>query len=138
MDTTRPRYGLIATAALVGFGLLVMFIVALSFGCQAYNRYQARNNANNKVKINNIRIRYYEQEKQIEKQKADIRVIQAEGLRKAQDRIARTLTPLYVQFELTQAMQAIATSGQNNSIIYIPTNPSSGLPVVPTSNTSSH
>jgi hypothetical protein len=56
------------------------------------------------------------------------------GIREAQDEIAKTLTPLYVAFEMTQALQAIATSGQNNSVIYLPTNPVTGLPIVPVTN----
>jgi len=126
--------GLIS-AFILGILLLIAICVGGAFGCSAYNRYQARANANNKVKVSAIEIRNQAQRVKIAKQQADIRYQNSVGIRRAQDEIARTLTPLYVQFELTQALQNIATSGKNNSIIYIPTDPHNGLPVVPTSNT---
>jgi hypothetical protein len=64
-----------------------------------------------------------------------LRISSCERLNRYQARAnAKTLTPLYVQFELTQALQAIATSGSNDTVIYLPTDPKTGLPVVPTSN----
>jgi hypothetical protein len=100
-----------------------------------YHRYQKRADAQNQVKVSAIQIRNQEQRVKIAKQHAEIRYQNSIGIRESQDEIAKTLTPLYVQFEMTQALQAIATSGKNNSVIYIPTSPTSGLPVVPTSNT---
>ena len=113
----------------------IAVIVLLLFLFPAYGRYQSRANASNNVKVSAIEIRNQAQRVLIATQQADIRYQNAIGIRKSQDEIAKTLTPLYVQFEMTQALQAIATSGQNNSVIYIPTSPTSGLPVVPTSNT---
>lgn len=110
------------------------FIVALLTLILAYNRYQARANAHNQVKVTAIQIQNQEQRVKIAKQHAQIRYQNSIGIREAQDEIAKTLTPLYVAFEMTQALQAIATSGQNNSVIYLPTNPSTGLPVVPVNN----
>jgi hypothetical protein len=112
----------------------LVFIAALMLLIPFYSRYQKRANANNNVKVSNIEIRNQAQRVLIAKQQAQIRYQKAVGIRESQDEIAKTLTPLYVAFEMTQALQAIATSGQNNSIIYLPTNPSTGLPVVPTSN----
>jgi hypothetical protein len=43
--------------------------------------------------------------------------------------IAKTLTPLYVQFEMTQALSEIAKSGRNSSIVYIPSGPG-GVPFI--------
>jgi hypothetical protein len=127
----KPRYGLII-GTLVG---IVFLIIALMFLVPAYSRYQARADANNRVKVSNIEIRNQAQRVKIAQQQADIRYQNAVGIRKAQDEIRKTLTPLYVQFEMTQGLQAIATSGKNDTVIYLPTDPRSGLPVVPTSNT---
>ena len=115
-------------------GIVVLLAVLLAT-IPAYSRYQKRANAANNVKVSAIEIRNQAQRVLIAKQKAAIRQQEAIGIREAQDEIAKTLTPLYVAFEMTQALQAIATSGKNNSIIYLPTNPANGLPVVPTSNT---
>ncbi len=116
---------------LIGVGIVVL-LVALMFLLPAYSRYQKRANAHNNVKVSAIQIQNQEQRVQIAKQHAQIRYQNSIGIRESQDEIAKTLTPLYVQFEMTQALQAIATSGKNNTVIYLPTSPSSGLPVVPT------
>ncbi len=112
----------------------VVLIAALMFALPAFNRYQKRANAENNVKVSAIQIKNQEQRVQIAKQHAQIRYQNSIGIREAQDEIAKTLTPLYVQFEMTQALEHIATSGKNNTVIYLPTSPTSGLPVVPTSN----
>lgn len=116
---------------------IVLFLVLL-FGVLAigktYNRYQKRADANNNVKVTSIEIRNQKQRVLIAKQKAEIRKQEAIGIREAQDQIAKTLTPMYVAYELSVAMQAIATSGNNTTVIYIPTDPKTGLPVVPISN----
>ena len=113
---------------------LIIFTALLFVLFPSYNRYQARANANNNVKISAIEIRNQAQRVIVAKQQADIRYQQSIGIKRSQIEIAKTLTPLYVAFEMTQALQAIATSGQNNSVIYLPTNPTTGLPVVPISN----
>lgn len=114
---------------------LVALIVGMLFGFPAYSRYQKRANAKNQVQVNHIIIQQQAQRVFITKQEANIRYQQSIGIRRAQDEIRSTLTPLYVQFELVQALQAIATSGSNDTVIYLPTDPKNGLPVVPTSNT---
>lgn len=119
----------------IGIGFLLALTLALLLFIPSYARYQARADANNSVKVSNIEIRNQQQRVQIAKQKAEIRKQDAVGVREAQDEIAKTLTPLYVAWEMTQALEHIATSGANNSVIYLPTNPANGLPVVPTSNT---
>lgn len=132
---TRPMSiaGWIGTssAALV---LAIFLIVGGASGCKSWNRYQKRADANNNVKVTAIQIRNQEQRVKIAKQHAQIRYQNSIGIREAQDEIAKTLTPLYVAFEMTQALQQIATSGQNNSVIYLPTNPVTGLPIVPVTN----
>jgi len=127
-------------AAIFGYSVAALFmavvlLVGFAAGCKSFTRYQTRADAENQVKVSAIQIQNQEQRVQIAKQHAQIRYQNSIGIREAQDEIAKTLTPLYVQFEMTQALQAIATSGKNNSVIYIPTSPTSGLPVVPTSNT---
>ncbi len=112
---------------LLGGGFILVVILALMFALPAYNRYQARANAKNET-ITSIK------QIQIAKNLAQARYQTSIGLKRSQDEIRKTLTPLYVQFELTQALQAIATSGSNDTVIYLPTDPKTGLPVVPTSN----
>jgi predicted histidine transporter YuiF (NhaC family) len=97
----------------------------------AYNRYQARAKAKNQVKINHTKIQYFDQQKQIERRQAEIRVIHSVGIRKAQDEIQATLTPLYVQFEMVHALEQIAQSGRNNSVVFVPTTGNGGIPLIP-------
>lgn len=96
---------------------------------RAQNRDQSLMDARNQVTITNIQIGTTSQKVKIAQQEALIRYQQSVGIRKSQDEIAKTLTPLYVQFEMTQALTEIAKSGRNNSVIYIPTGPN-GLPLV--------
>lgn len=117
------------------FGILVtvlLVILGLWLAISGISRYQARANAKNQVTISNIEIRNQAQRVIVAEQQAQIRFENAVGIRKAQDEIARTLTPLYVQFEYVQALQAIAQSGRNNSTVFIPVSPRDGLPLVPT------
>lgn len=125
-----------AVIAVVG---LVGIILGCMFGFKAYGRYQSRQDvqnyvtnskvkANNQVRLNEIEIGQQKQRVKIEQQKAQIRFEKSKGIREAQDEIAKTLTPLYVQFEMTEALKEIALSGKNSSVIYIPTGPD-GLPV---------
>ena len=116
-------------------GVVILgLIVVLLFALPAYNRYQKRANARNEVTVNHIIIQQQAQNVKIAQQQADIRYQNSVGIRRAQDEIRKTLTPLYVQFEMVQALQAIATSGNNNTVIYLPTDPKTGLPIVPVSN----
>lgn len=123
--------------------LALLLLMILSFGgCAAeksYSRYQQRADrgqnrqqalydANNTTKVNAIKIAQTGQLVKVAQQQADIRYENAIGVRKAQDEISSTLTPLYVQFEMVQVLEEIAKSGQNNSVIFIPTGPD-GRPV---------
>jgi hypothetical protein len=120
--------GTIATV-IVGLFLLIGLILGMSFGCKAYNRYQARADANNRVKISAIEIRNQSQRVKVATQQADIRYRTAIGIKRAQDEISKTLTPLYVQFEMVDALKTIAASGKNNSVVYIPGG-ANGIPLV--------
>lgn len=119
---------------LVGAGLGVVFVLVIvvmliGVGFGTVGRWQARQNAQNQVKISGTEIKNQEQRVQIAQQKAEIRKQDAIGVREAQDEIAKTLTPLYVQYEMTQAIMQIAESGNNSSVIYIPSG-QGGIPLV--------
>lgn len=135
--TTLVTLMLVGTLA---FALFIGLIVGTIWGFKAFNRTQrvadAENRvttsqieANNQVEINRIRISQQEQRVKIAEQEAEVRLREARGVRAAQDEISGTLTPLYVQRELVEAMRDIGKSGKNNTIIYIPVGPD-GLPLV--------
>lgn len=109
---------------------LILTFGVLAFG-KSFGRYQARADAQNRVKVSTIEIQNQEQRVLITKQQAEIRRQTAIGVREAQDQIAKTLTPLYVQFEMTEALKAIATSGSNNSVVFLPSG-AGGIPLVST------
>lgn len=117
------------------FVVIVLFVF-MTFGglsgCKAYNRYQKRADANNNVKVTAINIRKAEQQARIVhaqnaavRAKAEQRVIEAEGIRKAQDLISKTLTPLYVQHEAIKAQE----NDREGDRTYIPVGPQ-GVPLV--------
>jgi lipopolysaccharide export LptBFGC system permease protein LptF len=120
----------VAAAVVVGGVLVLLIIIFGLWGAMAaFSRYQKRANAANNVRVTATQIRNYEQRANIEKQKAQIRFIQSTGIRKSQDEIAKTLTPLYVQFEMVQALEQIAASGRNSSVVFIPSG-AAGIPLV--------
>lgn len=127
-------YGFVALIA------LVVVILGAIAGFKAFGRYQATADAknrasvaqikaNNDVKVTAIQIRNQEQRVKVAEQQAEIRLKNAQGVRKAQDEIAKTLTPLYVQFEYAEALKEIAKSGKNSSVVYIPSG-EGGVPLV--------
>jgi hypothetical protein len=63
------------------------------------------------------------------RQQAYQKFLEAVGIRKAQDEISKTLTPLYIQHEAIQAEENIAHSGQNNTVVYVPAG-NMGVPLV--------
>jgi hypothetical protein len=109
-------------------GLIILF--GLAFGLPIYARYQKRAEANNEVQVNEIRIRQQEQLIQVEKQKAQIRVEEAKGIRDSQELINATLTDQYLQHEAIQAQKDMANS-PNHTQIYIPVG-NNGIPLVKT------
>jgi leucyl aminopeptidase len=119
--------------AVVGIVVAMLLVVGGLFGFAAsyksFQRYQKRADASNNVKVTEIQIHNQEQRVKIAQQKAEIRYVEATGIRRAQDAISQTLTPLYVQHEMIQALRE---SGATT--VYIPTDPASGLPVVTTRN----
>lgn len=123
--------------ALWGVAILVglIVLVGLFAGVKSFGRYQKRADAGNNVQVTAINIRNAQQQAKVVhaqnatiKAKADQRKIEAIGLRNAQVEVAKTLTPLYVQFEAVQAQLAMAHS-TNHTIIYVPST-TNGTPVI--------
>lgn len=129
-----------------GVFLALVLIIALLLGSvqifKAFGRYQGRADraqarqqalydAQNTVRVTAIEIQNQQQRVKVAQQQAQIRFENAKGVREAQDEIAKTLTPLYVQFEMTEALKEIAHSGSNSSVVYIPSG-AAGIPLVST------
>jgi hypothetical protein len=121
---------------LLGLSFLTGSLVGLSAGVQAYSRAEQRANAENLVQLTHIQIRRAEQQSSVARAgiaaaKADAakQYEEALGVRRAQDVVTRGLTPHYLQYEAIQAQKAVATSGRNNTIIYLPSG-SGGVPLV--------
>lgn len=124
---------------MVGLGSLLVVIMLCVGGCagiKAFGRAQARSDAHNQVSITQIGIQKAQQQAKIVNAQiaatiaaAKQRYQSAVGVRNAQDEISKTLTPLYVQWEAIQAELAIAKSGRNNTIVYVPSG-AQGIPLV--------
>lgn len=140
-EPIRPREAFSWIAAFFGAIALLMLLIGLAiWGFNAFGRSQdtaqAKNqaniriiNADNEVATTNIQISTQAQQLKVHQEQAAIRQADAVGVREAQDEIAKTLTPLYVQWEATQAIVQIAQSGKNSSVIYIPSG-AGGVPLV--------
>ena len=109
---------------------VIVIIGFLSWVMPVYSRYQARQDAENQVAINTIIIQQQEQNIQVEKQKAQIRVVDAQGIAQAQSIISASLTDAYLQYLAIQAQQAFASS-PNHTEVYIPVG-TNGLPLIKT------
>lgn len=133
------RPSLVIKWVVVGLLVLLLLVGAGVGGCagiKSFQRAQKRADANNNVKVTNINIRKAEQEARIVHAQnakvqalAEQRVIEAEGIRKAQDLISKTLTPLYVQHEAIKAQE----NDRQGDRTYIPVGPQ-GVPIVATEN----
>ena len=110
--------------------LLIAVIALLLWGVPVYGRYQVRANAANEIQVNELRIQQTAQLVQVEKQKAEIRIVDAEGIAKSQQIINATLTDRYLQHEAIQAQTQMANS-PNHTTIYIPSG-NNGIPLVKT------
>lgn len=118
-----------AVAVLLTLALAVAVLLGVMAGFKSFQRYQKRADARNNVKVTAIQIQNQAQRVKIAQQKAQIRYENSVGIRRAQDEIAKTLTPLYVQFEMIEALKE-----SHAPTVYIPTDPTNGLPVVTTRN----
>lgn len=117
------------------FGLLIFGSVAGCGAVKDWQRTQKRKNAENSVRLTGIYVKRQQQEAKrvaardaVVQALADQRVIEAHGVRKAQDIIAQTLTPMYLQHEAIRAQLAMAHS-QNHTVVYVPSG-DVGVPLV--------
>jgi hypothetical protein len=117
-------------AARTGFVFLVVVVAFLLWGVPVYNRYQVRANEGNQIQVNELKIQQTAQLVQVEKQKAEIRIVDAEGIARSQQIINATLTDRYLQHEAIQAQMTMANS-PNHTTIYIPSG-NNGIPLVKT------
>lgn len=110
--------------AIVGIVLIVGLSVGAAFGCKAYTRYQKRADAENAVKVTAIATKNALQRVEVAKIENELKHQQAIGQRKANEEIATKLTPLFVQYEMIEALKE-----SNSSVIYIPAG-ANGVPLV--------
>lgn len=110
-------------------GGLIVFL-AFAFAVPAYFRFQKLADERNQVQVNEIRIAQQTQLIQVEKQKAEIRIVEAQGIAESQKIINATLTDKYLQHEAIQAQQHMADS-PNHTTVYIPSG-QNGIPLVKT------
>ena len=135
--TTKDEYGeksemRIKWVNLVVTVLILIPVLAYGFGFfgKIYGRYQKVQDAKNEIAVNEMKIKQTEQLVKVEQQKADIRVVEAQGISKAQEIINITLTDRYLQHEAIKAQEEMANS-QNHTTIYIPSG-QNGIPIVNT------
>lgn len=118
----------------VGWAAVILIVtgllVGVAFAIPAYWRYQAVQNAENQITINNKQIQQTEQLVQVEQQRAQIRVVEARGIAEAQQIINATLTDKYLQHEAIQAQEKMAGS-PSHTVVYVPSG-QNGLPLVKT------
>lgn len=111
--------------ALVGFITLVLLAILTVGGCREFNRYQKRANAKNEISVAEYNAKTVRAQIKATEARAEKRIVEARGIRTAQDLIAKTLTPLYVQHEAIQAQM----HGGGGDRTYIPVGPQ-GVPLV--------
>jgi hypothetical protein len=123
-------------ASVLGVVALTGVGVGLSATTKAYKRAEERADAKNDVRLTHIEINRARQQAMITRAQieateanAEKRYQEAIGIRRAQVEISKTLTNQYLQHEAIQAQKAVATSGKNNTIIYVPSGPN-GVPLV--------
>ena len=112
---------LVVVAVLVGIAMA---------GLPAYGRYQERQTQSNQIQLNALKIQQAQQLVEVEKQKAQIRIVEAEGISQAQHIMNATLTDKYLQHEAINAQEKMANS-PNHTTIYIPSG-TNGIPLVKT------
>jgi hypothetical protein len=139
-DQGRPeiarKFAFWVGASILSIALLVGVGIAVSATVKAYGRSELRADAENQVRLTQIAIQRAKQQALITRAQiaatqadAEKRFAQAVGIRRAQDEISQTLTSHYLQHEAIQAQKAIATSGRNNTLIYVPSG-GNGVPLV--------
>jgi uncharacterized membrane protein YgdD (TMEM256/DUF423 family) len=114
----------------VGLVVIAGLLWCMAFGVKSYARYQRVQDAHNEIAVNAMRIQQTAQLVEVEKQKAAIRVADAEGIAAAQHIINATLTDRYLQHEAISAQLQMAHSPAHTQI-YIPVG-TNGIPLVKT------
>ena len=104
--------------------MLVAISVGAAFGCKAFTRYQKRADAENTVRVTEVMRKNATQRVEVAKIENELKHQQAIGQRKANVEIASRLTPLFVQYEMIEALKE-----SNSSVIYIPAG-ANGVPLV--------
>jgi regulator of protease activity HflC (stomatin/prohibitin superfamily) len=136
-DTSMAKkivlWGMASVVALV---VLIGVGTGISAALKAYSRAEERADAENRVRLTHIAIRRAQQQAHITRAQieateanAEKRYQEAVGIRRAQNEISRTLSDHYLQYEAIRAQRAVATSGRNNTIIYVPSG-ANGVPLV--------
>ena len=127
----RPpvSYWKLALYCVIGVIIAALLLIGGAAGCKEYQRYQKRADANNRTELNAIKIHQTEQLIEVAKKEAEIRYQRSLGVKRAQKEVATTLTPLFVQYEMITALDHIASSGKNNTVVYIPAG-ANGVPLV--------
>lgn len=125
----RPEW---VTWLIVGTVAVVVCLVGLfvlAGAMKSYSRYQKRADAKNAITVTHTKIAIARQQAQINyaqiaatKAEAEKRYQASVGIRRAQDEIAKTLTPLYIQHEAIQKLPAARA-------VYIPSG-AQGIPAV--------
>lgn len=139
MNTDEINWGRLTVVTLLCSALTLVLLVGGCSAAKEFQRYQKRADAVNRTKITKQAIQTAKQQAEVVhaqnaaiKAKAEQRVIEAEGIRKAQDLISKTLTPLYVQHEAIKAQE----NDRQGDRTYIPVGPQ-GVPLVANTNGSS-
>jgi len=129
-DSGSPILTTWVASILSAIALLVGVVMGVGFAAKAYERQQRLWDEQNQVQVNNIRIQQQAQLIKVEQQKAEIRVVEAGGISKAQQIINATLTDKYLQHEAINAQMHMADS-PNHTTVYIPSG-QNGIPIVRT------
>jgi hypothetical protein len=125
-----------SAAAVLAVVLIIAIGVGISAALKAYSRAEDRADARNRVTLTRIGIKRARQQAlitraQIAAKRADAvkRFEEAVGIRRAQDEISKSLSGQYLQYEAIQSQKEVATSGRNNTIVYVPAG-RNGVPLV--------
>ena len=129
MNDSDKEFAKVVAACATGIAGIGI-VISVAFAIPAYSRYQTLAYADNQVHVNNIKIQQTKQLIEVESQQAQIRIVEAGGIAKAQEIINSSLTDRYLQHEAIKAQLAMAGSPSHTQI-YIPVG-NNGIPIVHT------